>query len=120
MVKQQGASTLGIFTAILLFAVVLTLGLRIGPLYLDNMSLNQAIESSARSNDFNSMSPAEIRDALGRTFRVNTISVNPRDFDIDKTATDTELTYTHEERVNIFGNVDAIVTFTNRYSTSDN
>lgn len=120
MVRQQGASTLGIVTAILLFVAILTLGLRIGPLYIDNMSLNQAIESSARSNNFHSLSPAEIRDALGRTFRVNTISVNPRDFNINKTATATELTYTYEERVNIFGNVDVIVTFTNRYSTADN
>lgn len=120
MVKQQGASTLGVLTAIVLFAGILTIGFRIGPLYMDNMSLNQAIESSGRSNDFNGMSPAEIRDALSRTFRVNSISVNPRDFVIDKTATATELTHTYEERVNIFGNVDVVVTFTNSYSTADN
>lgn len=120
MVKQQGASTLGILAAILLFVGILTLGLRVGPLYIDNMSLDQAIESSARSNNFDNMSPAEIRDALGRTFRVNNVSVNPRDFVIDKTATATELTYTHEERVNIFSNVDVIVTFTNSYNTADN
>ena len=120
MLKQQGASTLGIFTALLLFAGTLTLGLRIGPLYIDNMSLNQALESSARSNNFNEMSPAEIRNALGRTFQVNTVSVNPRDFEIEKTATATELTYIHEERANIFRNVDVVITFTNRYSTADN
>lgn len=121
MVRQQGASMLGILAGLLLLAGVVTIGLRIGPLYMDNMSLDQAIESSARSNnDFRNMSSAEIRDALSRTFRVNNVSVSPRDFEINRDGSDVELIYFHEERANIFGNVDVLVTFTNRYNTADN
>ena len=120
MIKQRGASTFGIISSLLLFAAVLTLGLRIGPLYIDNMSLNQAIESSARSNNFNSMSTPEVRDALSRTFRVNNIEVKARDFDIEKTATSIMIMYVHEERANIFNNIDVVITFTNSYSTANN
>tara|TARA_R110002073_G_scaffold107105_2_gene241556 strand:- start:175 stop:537 length:363 start_codon:yes stop_codon:yes gene_type:complete len=120
MIKQRGASTLGILSPVLLAIGVLLISLRVGPLYLDNMSLNQAIESSARSNNFNNLSTAEIRNALSKTFQVNAISVNPRDFDIEKTATSVELIYVHEERAKIFGDVDVVVTFTNSYSTANN
>ncbi len=120
MIKQRGFSTFGVISSLLLFAAILTLGLRIGPLYIDNMALDQAIESSARSNNFNNMSTVEVRDALSRTFRVNNISVSPKDFDIEKTATSMEIMYVHEERVNIFRNLDAVITFTNSYSTANN
>ncbi len=120
MVKQQGFSMWGVLVGLVILAGVVTLGLRIGPLYIDNMKLDKAIESSARSNNFQNMSSAEIRDALSRTFRVNGVEVNPREFAIDRVGSGTELSYVHEERVNIVGNVDVIVTFTNRYNTADN
>ena len=120
MIKQRGFSTFGVISSLLLFAAVLTLCLRIEPPYIDNMALDQTIESLALSNNFNNMSTDEDRDALSRTFRVNNISVNPRYFDIEKTATSMEIMYVHEERVNIFRNLDAVITFTNSFSTANN
>lgn len=118
MYKQSGASSLGIMAVIVVIAALVTVGVKVGPLYMDNMSLNSAIKSAA-SKDFHSLSPGEIREALKKTFQVNSINVNPKKFEIEKTEKTTTLTYKHEERANVFANVDVIVTFENYYSTAD-
>lgn len=116
--KQTGASTLGIMAGILIVAAFGTVGVKVGPLFIDNMSLNSAIKSAA-SKDFHAMTTGEIREALQKTFQVNSIKVNPKDFEIEKTERETTLTYIHEERTNVFANIDVVVTFENYYNTAD-
>ena len=118
MYKQTGASSLGIMAAILVIAALVTIGVKVGPLYVENMSLNSAIKSAA-SRDFHELTVSEIREALQKTFRVNGIDVNTKDIDIKKTDRYTTLTYLHEERTNVIANVDVVVTFENYYSTAD-
>ena len=116
--KQLGASSLSILFMIFCVAALVTVGVKIGPLYMNNMSIDQAIES-ASSRNFHNMSKDEIRETLGKTFRVNGVSVDPRDIKIEKNQNSTVLSYFHEERVNIHANVDVIVTFTNTFDTAD-
>lgn len=116
--NQRGASSLGIMTGLIIVAAFVTVGVKVGPLYKDNMSLNSAI-NSASSKNFHTLSVGEIRDTLQKTFQVNGIKVNPRDFEIMKTDSSTTLTYVHEERANIFSNVDVIITFENYFNTAE-
>jgi len=118
MNRQTGASSLGIMAAILVVAALVTVGVKVGPLYMDNISLNSAIKSAA-SKDFHALSAGEIRQALQKTFQVNGIKVNTKKIDIKKTDRETTLTYKHEERANVISNIDVVVTFENYYSTAD-
>lgn len=118
MRKQTGASSLAIMAGILVVAAVVTVGVKVGPLYTNNMSLNSAIKSAA-SKDFHAMAPSEIREALQKSFQVNGISANPKKFDIEKTERVTTVTYEYEERTNVFANVDVVVSFVSYYSTAD-
>jgi len=118
MNKQKGSSTIGLIAIIALAGIALTLGIKLGPLYMANNSLNQAITSAAKTN-FNDLTKSEIREKLSKSFSVNGINANPRDFEITQTPSVTEINYVHEERVNIFDNVDVVITFTNSYSTAD-
>ena len=116
--RQRGASSLTILFMIFCVAALITVGVKVGPLYMDNMSIDQAI-ASAGSRNFHNMSKDEIRETLGKTFRVNGVSVNPKNIKIEKNQNSTVLNYFHEERVNIFSNVDVVVSFTNTYDTAD-
>ena len=118
MVKQRGSSMLGMISGIALLAISLSVGLKVGPLYLDNNALNTAISSAAKNN-FDDMTKSEIREQLSKTFRVNNVSANPRDFEIEQAPSHTEITYVHEERATLFDNVEVVITFTNHYSTAD-
>jgi len=116
--KQSGASSLGIMAGLLVVASFVTVGVKVGPLYMDNMSLDSAI-ASASSKNFHSLSPSEIRETLQKNFQVNGIKVNPKDIEIKKTDSNTTLTYVHEERTNVIANIDVVVTFENYYNTAD-
>ena len=118
MYRQKGASMTTIMMMLLIIAGAVTVGVRVGPLYMDNISLNQAIDSVASSN-LQNMTKGEIRERLRKTFQVNGIKVNPRDMEITQNERETTINYIHEERANIFGNVDVVVTFTNYYSTAE-
>ena len=120
MKKQSGISTIALLAILGVAIVFITIGVRVGPLYMDNISLNQAIETSARSGaSFHSMSKSEIRSKLQKTFGVNNINVDHKAIKIVKGDRFTTLTYEHEERVNLFKNVDVVVSFVNYYSTED-
>lgn len=118
MRRQSGASSIVILAIILVAATAITIGVKIIPLYADNMKLNQAI-ASATSIDIKALSKSEIVERLQKSFRVNGISINPKEFKIIKTSSATTLSFTHEERVNIIANLDVVVTFDNYYSTAD-
>ena len=108
---------MGIMAVILVVAAIATIGVKFGPLYMDNMSLNSAIKSAA-SRDFHTLEHSEIREALQKTFQFNGIDVDPRDFEIKKTARETTLSYNYKVRTNVFANMDVVVSFENFYSTA--
>ena len=108
---------MGIMVGILAVAALARIGVKVGPLYMDNISLNSAVKSAA-SRDFHALERSEIREILQKTFQINGIDVDPRDFDINKTARETSLSYNYEVRTNIFANMDVVVSFENFYSTA--
>jgi hypothetical protein len=117
--KQQGLSTLGWLVMLAILGVLLTAGFRLGPIYLDNYFVRAAIKSMA-DEDIESMTNADIRDRMGRTFDINNIrNVSVKDLKIKREKERVLISLNYENRVNFMGNLDFVAVFTNEYDTSE-
>ena len=113
--KQRGASALGMLVGVSALVACVTLLLKLGPHYIDWQTMKSVFDGLPKN--VNTMSKDEIKVALSKRFRVNSL----RDFDlkeiltIDRQKTGTVLIVHYEVREPIIGNVDAVLTFGERY-----
>lgn len=113
--KQRGASALSILIGVSALVACVTLLLKLGPHYIDWQTMKSVFDGLPAN--VHTMSKDEIREALKKRFRVNSL----RNFDlkeivtIDRQKTATVLIVHYEVREPIVGNVDAVLTFGERY-----
>lgn len=114
--EQRGASIYTTLIVITLVGVVLLAGLKIVPAYLDNNVIVNAMEGVIASNDVRTMGLGEIRTEVMRTVNLNGI----RDFDSQNIQLVREgareyVDINYDARVHLFYNIDALVSFENRF-----
>lgn len=114
--RQQGLSAIGALGGMLLLVSIITLLLRLGPHYLDWQTM-QSVFKSLPVGEVHTMSKDDIREMLGKRFRVNSL----RDFDlkeivqIDRQKAATTVSVAYEIREPIVANVDAVLSFSEQY-----
>ena len=114
--KQRGASALGVLAGMIGLVAVITLLLKLGPHYIDWQTM-RSVFGDLPASKVHTMSKTEIRESLQKRFRVNSL----RDFDlkeiltIERQKAGTQLLVEYERRENIVANVDAVLTFSERY-----
>lgn len=115
---QKGASAIAILIGVAILISVVTLLLRLGPHYIDWQTMKSIIEELP-AQQMNTMSPDDIREALRKRFKINSL----RDFDLKKIITvdrskkaGTTLIVEYEQREHLIGNVDAVLTFREQYT----
>ncbi|HBD12477.1 MAG TPA: hypothetical protein DCZ13_10045 [Porticoccaceae bacterium] len=114
---QKGLSSIGLLIVLAIAAFLGLLVFKIGPLYLDNYFVNAALQSLG-DEQVHKMSNGEIRSKMSKYFSVNGVrDINVNTVEIERKKTHTEVRINYEKRVNILGNVDAIVTFDNLYES---
>lgn len=113
--KGEGASTivLYVFVGVMLATVVL----KLGPLYMDNNTVSGALDSleeQMKGKDVYDVSNKTLRSQLKKLFSVNMVSKEiTQAIDVRREKQDVIISVNYEKRVNMFGNVDAVVVFTN-------
>ncbi|TNF05630.1 MAG: DUF4845 domain-containing protein [Gammaproteobacteria bacterium] len=116
--KQQGVTVLGGLCVLAIAGFIITAGLKIGPLYLDNSFVSAAIDSLADEN-IHTLTDKQIRRKLSDNFDINNVrDMDMRDVKIIRDKTHTSVTLDYEKRVNFMGNLDVVVKFKNSYDTS--
>lgn len=114
--KQQGLSAWGALAALGIAVAAITLVLRLGPHYIDWQTMKSVIDGLP-PDKVHTMSKEEIRDTLQKRFKINSL----RDFDlreiiiIERQKAGTTLLVQYERREPIVANVDAVLTFSERY-----
>lgn len=113
---QRGASMLTMLVMVLFFGGLLTLVIKLGPLYLDDVTIQEAIESLDGTAGLSQMSPVAVRALVDKRLLVN----NVRDFDsenisIEKDGELVMITVAYEMRAPIISNIDAVVSFNHEY-----
>lgn len=116
MKKHRGASTITMLVMVLFFGGLLTLAIKLGPIYLDDITIQEAIESLDGSEGLSNMGPARVMDLINRRLSVNNVrGFNPQNIAVEKNGEFVIIKVDYEIRTEMFYNVDAVVTFNHEY-----
>ncbi|MBD3657325.1 MULTISPECIES: DUF4845 domain-containing protein [Marinobacter] len=114
--SQAGASAITMLIMVLFFGSLLTLVIKLGPAYLDDITIQEALESLDGTEGLSDMGPAQVRTLINKRLSVN----NVRGFDakqilVEKNGEFVVIKVDYEVRNNIFRNVDTVVSFKHEY-----
>jgi uncharacterized protein DUF4845 len=119
MRTQSGASALVILIMVLFFGGLLTLALKLGPAYLDDKTISEAVESIRDTEGLSRMGPAQIRSLINKRLIVNNVrSLEAEAITVEKQGDVAVIKVEYDYRTNLFSNVDAIVHFKHEYEMS--
>ncbi|SET51106.1 MULTISPECIES: DUF4845 domain-containing protein [Marinobacter] len=114
--QQRGASTLGILIAVLFFASLLTLVIKLGPAYLDDYTVQGALEGLDGEEGLSQMTPADVRRLVTKRLSVNNVDgFNAKDIQIEKDGDIVVISLDYEVRTHVVYNVDAVISFSHFY-----
>lgn len=113
---QRGASTLGVLVAVLFFGSLLTLGIKLGPIYLDDLTIQEALEGLEGTENLGTMGPSDIRGLINKRLSVNNVrGFDAKNISISKDGDLVKIDVDYEVRTDIFSNIDAVVHFQHSY-----
>ena len=114
--RQQGASTISILIAVLFFASLLTLVIKLGPAYLDDYTVQGALEGLDGEEGLSQMTPADVRRLITKRLSVNNVDgFNAKDIKIEKDGDVVTISLDYEVRTHVVSNVDAVINFSHFY-----
>lgn len=118
MRNQKGVSALSIMVILFLAASILTIVMKVAPMFFDNMTIAKVLEDIGAQTDIAELSDDEIISALSKRLTIN----NVRDFDLKQVAITRDdgllmIDINYEKRENIFKNIDAVASFENHFET---
>ena len=118
MRNQKGASALSIMVILFLAASILTIVMKVAPMFFDNMTIAKVLEDIGAQSDIAALSDDEIVGAFSKRLIIN----NVRDFDPKKIVIKRDdglltIDINYEKRENIFKNIDAVASFENHFET---
>ncbi|MDT8397641.1 MAG: DUF4845 domain-containing protein [Pseudomonadales bacterium] len=113
---QSGASMYASLLMLVLLGLFLTSALKLAPSYMDNNVITNAMEGVIANNDLAQMNINDIRQDVMKTLLLNNI----RDFKATNIQVVREngrdyVDINYESRVHLFYNIDAVLTFQNRF-----
>lgn len=112
--QQGGALTMMIMA--LFFGGLLTLAIKIGPAYLDDFTIQEALESLDGTDGLSQMGPAQVRSLIDKRLSVNNVDgFDPKNISVEKNGELVVIKVDYEVRNNIFRNVDTVVHFQHEY-----
>lgn len=116
MGRQGGASALVILIMVLFFGSLLTLVIKVGPAYVDDLTIQEALESLDGREGLSQMGPAQVRTLINKSLSVNNIrGFDAKDISVEKDGDLVVINVDYEVRNNLFRNLDTVVHFQHRY-----
>ncbi|MGB1667703.1 MAG: DUF4845 domain-containing protein [Pseudohongiellaceae bacterium] len=110
--RQRGISSAGVLLIAVLLGLFFTVGLKVGPLYVDHNLITVLCQDLIDNGEANSMTVTEVRDSISSTLRINNVT----DFDLNSIRLGKEngeaiITVAYEKRVPLIANLDIVATF---------
>src|SRR5690554_7921825 len=106
--KQQGGA-LAVMIIALFFGALLTLAIKIGPAYIDDITIQEALESLEGTEGLEQMGPAQVRTLINKRLSVNNVrGFDAKNITVEKNGEFVVIKVDYEVRNNIIGNVDSI------------
>ena len=110
--RQRGISSAGVLLIAVLLGLFFTVGLKVGPLYVDHNLITGLCRGLIDNGEANGMTVTEVRDRISSTLRINNVT----DFDLNSIRMRKEngeaiITVAYEKRVPLIANLDIVATF---------
>ena len=110
--RQRGISSAGVLLIAVLLGLFFTVGLKVGPLYVDHNLIAGLCQDLIDNGEANSMTVIEVRDRISSILRIN----NVPEFDLNnirlrKESGEASITVAYEKRVPLIANLDIVATF---------
>ncbi|NWO07781.1 MAG: DUF4845 domain-containing protein [Alteromonadaceae bacterium] len=113
--RQQGGALAMVIVA-LFFGALLTLAIKLGPAYIDDITIQEALESLEGTEGLSRMGPAEVRRLINKRLSVNNVrGFDAKHISVDKNGEYVVINVDYEVRNNLFANVDSVVHFQHEY-----
>jgi len=113
--RQQGGALVMVIVA-LFFGALLTLAIKLGPAYIDDLTIQEALESLEGTDGLSQMGSAEVRRLINKRLSINSIrGFDAKHISVDKNGEFVVINVDYEVRNNLFANVDSIVHFQHEY-----
>ena len=110
--SHRGFSLIGALIWVLLIGGAATVGLKLGPHYLQFWTVRSVMDDTGRNPDIAGMGRQAIIQTLEKKLYINDVrSVKNENFSFEKTDTGRVLGVHYEVREHLFANLDAILTF---------
>ena len=117
--SHRGMTTTSALFTLFVVGFVLTIIFKLGPHYLDNRIIQGAIDQVGQS-DINGKSDSQIRRKIAGFFTINNIrDIDTRKVVIARDDNGTRISLNYEKRIVMFGNVDVVLRFSNKYAAAD-
>lgn len=111
---QRGVTIIQIILLVLIISFISIIGIRLAPPYFENAQISTALKEIAKDPEVRNYSTSDIREKLSRHFYINNIkNADAKSLKVEKTNGRTELILDYEVRVEVIGNVDAVLKFKN-------
>ncbi|MGM0769232.1 MAG: DUF4845 domain-containing protein [Pseudomonadota bacterium] len=116
LTRQGGASALTMLVMVLFFGSLLTLVIKLGPVYLDDITIQEAIENLDGTEGLSRMGPAEVRRMINKQLSVNNVrGFDAKQISVEKDGDLVLIKVDYEVRNNLFRNVDTVIHFNHEY-----
>ncbi|AXS84688.1 MULTISPECIES: DUF4845 domain-containing protein [Marinobacter] len=116
MGRQRGASALTMMVMVLFFGGLLTLVIKLGPIYLDDITIQEALESLDGTEGLSEMGAAQVRTLINKRLSVNNVrGFDAKNITVEKNGEFVVINVDYEVRNNLFSNVDTVVHFKHEY-----
>jgi len=110
--NQVGLTAIGLILILIPVGLAVYIVLRVAPVYIEALSVGDAINSLKKELDVKEKSRDEIYTMIKKRLEVNNISsVEKDDVKIQKTVNDVTVTIDYEARVPLFSNIALAFTF---------
>lgn len=119
MNRQRGASGLPTLVMVLFFGSLLTLLLKLGPAYMDDYTIQGALEGLQDIKGLSDMGPAEVRSHINKRLNLNNVrSLSANSITVDKDGKRVLIMVDYEVRSTVISNIDAVMHFKHAYDMS--
>ena len=110
--RQRGISSAGVLLIAVLLGLFFTVGLKVGPLYVDHNLITGLCQDLIDNGEANSMTVTEVRDRLSSTLRINNVpDLDLNSIRLRKENGEAIITVAYEKRVPLIANLDIVATF---------
>lgn len=111
---QRGFSKFGFLMAAVLLTAFFTMGLKVGPLYIDHNLIVGICEELIENGEANNMTTSDIRNRVSNSLRINNITgFELSNITMRKENSSAIISINYERRVELIGNLDMVAKFDN-------